>query len=364
MFNKVLTLAMLLLFMAVTLSAQTLTESLEALSGSAGKAYTHPMVTSFGSDMNGGWFHKAPADTVYGWELEFGLVTMGTLFTDKDKDFDVSGSFRFTKAQAEEIAQAHSTQPYFNDLVSYIMSRDFLLRIYGPTIIGPSYDETDPNTEIIAEFPEQTIVFDYQGLNQEILLSGDSVQTGVGGLLGDMPFLPLAAPQLSIGTFYGTKLSFRYLPDLEITPEIGKLNYIGYGIQHNPQVWIPAIVPFDVAVAFFTQSMDIGTIVKTSATSAGINISRTFGYKLLSVTPYAGAAWEKSYMKFDYKYVTNSSETDAPEYLRIRFEAEGKNTSRITAGLNFRVGLVNLNADFNLAKYPSATAGVMLNFSW
>jgi hypothetical protein len=364
MYSKVLTLTLLLIFAAVSLCADTLAESLEALSGSAAKAYAEPMVTSFGSDMNGGWFHKAPADSAFCWDLEFGVVSMGTLFANQKKDFSVTGNFRFTQNQAEDIAGDYQGQPYYNDLVQYIMTQNFHVNIYGPTIIGPSYDENDPSSAVIAEFPDTTLTFSYQGQDTSILLTGRQVNTEVGGLLESLPFLPLVAPQLSIGTVYGTKLSFRYLSGVDITPELGKLKYVGYGIQHNPQVWIPVEIPFDVAAAFFTQSLDIGDIVETSATSVGINVSRTFGYKLISVTPYAGAAWEKSSMKFHYDYPTLSTEPDAPEYIRIRFDAEGKNTSRITAGLSFRLGLVNLNADFNLAKYPSATAGLMLNFSW
>jgi hypothetical protein len=139
---------------------------------------------------------------------------------------------------------------------------------------------------------------------------------------------------------------------------------MGYGIQHNPAVWLPMDIPVDVALAFFTQTMDIGSIVTSSATTTGINVSKTFGAKLLSVTPYAGVAYEHSSMTFDYKYIVDSTEPDAPEYIRIKFDAEGKNTSRITAGLNFRIGLLNLNADVNVAKYPSVTAGAGLNFSW
>ena len=55
-------------------NAQTLEETMVKLAGDAASAYVNPIVTGFGANLNGGWFHKAPAASIFGFDLEFGLV--------------------------------------------------------------------------------------------------------------------------------------------------------------------------------------------------------------------------------------------------------------------------------------------------
>jgi hypothetical protein len=365
MLKRVLILSLLVVIMSCSLMAETLQETLESLSGSAARGYVNPMVTSFGSDMNGGWFHKAPSDSLFSWDLEFGIVMMGTLFTSKDKDFFVNGSFSFTREQAREMASAYQDEDIYNALVDQIVSQTFDVNIYGPTITGAAYDEATEENSVTIEFPSQVVEFTYNDATEQRTLPAYMKKLGVGGLLEDLPFLPLAAPQLSIGTAYGTMLSFRYLPDLELTPEIGKLKYLGFGIQHNPAVWIPVDIPVSLAASFFTQNLEIGTIAEATASTFGLNVSKTFGMNLLSITPYAGIAYETSHMKFHYDYPIEFNESGiAVDTIPIRFEVDGKNTSRFTTGLSFRIGFFNLNADYNFAQYPSASAGAMFNFSF
>jgi hypothetical protein len=54
--------------------------SLEKLSRDAAKQYVGPVVTGFGSDLNAGWFHRAPNAKMFDFDLEFGAVAMGTIF--------------------------------------------------------------------------------------------------------------------------------------------------------------------------------------------------------------------------------------------------------------------------------------------
>ncbi len=368
--KRIYLLVVLLFIFILSLNAASLEETLNALSGDAARNYVKPMVTSFGSDMNSGWFHKVPAAKVFGWDLEFGFVFMGTMFADKDKDFSVTGKFRFTKEQAEEMVENSDLDippgAVYDALIEQIISRDFNVEIAGPTITGPAYDDMDtPDTDddlnyIYVYFPETDFTVD----NETYTVPYSKTVIPFGGLLEDLSFMPLTAPQLSLGTIYGTQLSFRFLPEVEMTPEIGNLSYSGFGIQHNPQAWLPVEIPVDLALAFFTQSMDIGSVAEASASTYGINVAKTFGAKLLSVTPYLGLSGESSKMKFHYDYQTGSTSPGVPETIKINFEVEGKNTSRVTTGLSFRLAIVNLNFDYNIAKYPSASMGMMLNFSW
>lgn len=365
MSKKFILVALLLSVMIISLQATDLEETLRKLTQDAARSYVNPMVSAFGSDMNSGWFHKVPPAVKQGWNFEIGLVAMGTLFIEDDKFFDVAGTFSFTRSQAEQLAEDYQNEPFFDDLIAQIMQQEFELMITGPTVIGPSYDSTDDETAIRVHFDEQTITFYYMGEYLQRTLPAQVVKIEYGGLLDDLPALPLAAPQISIGTLYGTQLSFRYLPDIETIKAIGTISYLGYGIQHNPAVWFSEPLPFDIAIAYFSQKLKIGSLIEADASTYGINVSKTFGKELIHISPYLGFSAETSTMHFRYDYETGSTDPqNIPEVIEIDFNVDGKNKTKFTTGLTFRLGLININADVNFAKYPSASAGVMLNFGW
>lgn len=352
--------------------AQSLEETMTKLAGSAASAYVNPIVTGFGADLNGGWFHKAPKAEMYGFDLEFGLVAMGTFPGDAAKTIPAgtSGIFRFTggyysgdlihnpdgtKSQAETIAEqinGWNTFPmsYKQEIIDKISSQDFTVGITGGTIVGSKTD----TIKII--FPQQDVDFGSPIGTRTVPGSAVAIPD-VAGLLENVSVIPLAAPQLSIGTIAGTQLTFRYLPSVQINSDLGKFSYFGFGIQHNPGLWLANPLPVDVAVSFFTQTLKAGTIFTTTATAFGVNVSKRFGPGALNITPYAGFMLESSKMTFDYTaQITNSTGTTN---LPIHLELEGANKSRLTLGLSIKLLFLNINADYNLAKNNSATAGLM-----
>src|SRR3970282_2999166 len=91
-----------LLTPALLLSQTTTEEENEDLQGimrrlaeGAAKAYVAPIVSGFGANLNSGWFHRAPRSTMFGFDLEFGIVAMGTFFKDEHKQFGARGVFQF-----------------------------------------------------------------------------------------------------------------------------------------------------------------------------------------------------------------------------------------------------------------------------
>ncbi len=365
--RKFFCLLVILSSVALFLGAATLEETIQSLSGDAAKSYVRPIVTGFGNNMNGGWYHKAPKAKFLKLDLELGVVLMGSPFKSSDETFNVTGNFNFNREQAEILTQDITNLPadQYEALVQQLMNMNFQVEVFGPTITGKTYDELNPaETAININFEERNIEYSYGDQTFTQPISTNNIIIPVGGLLEDLPILPLFVPQLSIGTIVGTQFSLRLLPETETTKEIGKVKYLGFGIQHNPAYWIPIPIPVDVAMSFFTQKLEIGSLVEANASTYGLNVSKTFGMKLASVTPYAGFAFESSKMTFKYDYVLDTPQIGDPIINKIKFDIEGKNSSRLTAGLSFRLALLNLNVDYNIAEYPSITAGAMLNFSW
>ena len=91
---KSLLLSTCLVLLAVPVLAQQsgeeskdLESTLDRLSRDAAKQYVAPVVTGFGTNLNAGWFHRAPMAKMFDFDLEFGVVAMGTLFKYENKTF-------------------------------------------------------------------------------------------------------------------------------------------------------------------------------------------------------------------------------------------------------------------------------------
>ena len=372
----ILTLAAFLGAVASPASAQNgdgedLKEFIEGLSMDAASKYVAPIVSAFGMNLNGGWFHKVPSSKIFGLNIEVGLVGMATFYPKGEEylSFDTSGDFQFNASQATDIVTGISLDPALepfralveNDLINAITGRGISVGISGATVIG------DPEDYIEIDYGGEDIVIDNPlfGLPGEPATITLAVPSGVitlpiGGFeaISDLSFLPLAAPQISLGTVFGTRVTFRYLPSITIDEELGKFKYFGFGIQHNPGVLLPTPLPFDVGVGFFTQTLEIGTLFKAKTTAFGLNASKKLGIGPISITPYAGFMLEKSNIDITYDFVLDEGTIDE-QVIPIAFELEGENRSRIVLGLSLRLLIFNINADYNIGKYNSVTVGVM-----
>ncbi|HDZ27407.1 hypothetical protein LCGC14_0569030 [marine sediment metagenome] len=340
---------------------EDLQEFLAGLSMDAASKYVAPIVSAFGMNLNGGWFHKAPSAKKFGFNVEVGLVGMATFYPKgvEHLSFDTSGDFRFSTAQAEQLIQSSGLVlplDVENALIAQITQQNFTVNISGATVIG------DPTDYIEIDFSGADITFTDPGtgLPRTETLGIDVITLPIGGFaaISDLSFLPLAAPQLSLGTVLGTRVTFRYLPSITLDEELGKFKYFGFGIQHNPGVLLPTPLPFDVGVGYFTQTLEIGTLFKAKTTAFGINASKRLGVGAINITPYAGFMLETSNIDITYDFILDEGTIDE-QVIPIAFELEGENRSRITLGLSIRLLMLNFNADYNIGKYNSVTVGVM-----
>jgi hypothetical protein len=347
-------------------------ETLKQLTQRAAEGYLAPVVTPIGMDLNGGWFHKAPPAKVFGLDLELGLVGMATYLPDDAvKTFNVSDTtFGFSDDQAWDLVTALGLgdSAVEQALFDQIKDQQFTVSIHGPNIIG------DPEEEIQIDFSGADVTFIDPNtlLERTETLGADAwALTGVGGLsfLEDLSFVPLAGPQLSVGTVFGTRATIRYIPTINLSSipgaslfldeDFGKISYFGFGLQHNPFLFLPVPVPVDIAVAFYTQTFKIGEeFFKVKTNAFGVNASKKLGIGPINITPYAGFMLEKSTIDITYQYVIEGLGT--PQEIDIDLHFEGENKSRLTFGLSVRLLLFNINADYNIGKYKSYTVGVML----
>lgn len=337
-----------------SVNAQSLEETLINLSNKAAQAYLSPASSGFGANLNTGWTTRVPKAELWGVDIQFGVVAMGAMLHDENKTFSFTGEYSFTPEQASQMAQSVANVPASvrQEITSRLTREKYQVTFSGPTVVGKK-DE-------YLKISSGEIKINING--QNILLpASDFELKEVHGALNNASILPLGAPQLTIGTIYGTQVAFRYLPAIKLDENLGESKYFGFGIQHNIGQWIPVPMPVDVSAGFFTQNLKVGDILESKATEYGLYASRTFGPGALNVTPYAGFSLQSSKMTVNYTYeyaLLNAQGFEEKHSDKISFDLEGENTTKLTVGLAFKLGFLNLNVDYNVAKYSTVGAGV------
>ena len=345
------------LFFSVNLRAQSLDETLSKLSSTVGAQYVKPVISAFGSNLNSGWVSQVPSASRLSFHLDLKIVAMGSFFDDDSKNFGAQGTFNFSGSQVDQILSnsnltpASMGQSNYNDLRQGMINKQFSVTFSGPTIIGKKSDHLN------IVFPSQTVT-SASGNNQYTVQQYLVDVPEVYGYLDELPILPTGAVQLTVGTIFGTNVSVRYLPDIDIK-DMGKFSYFGIGLIHNIRVWLPNPLPLDIAAGFFTQKLKVGDIFESNATQFGVYASKTFGVGI-SIAPYIGFTIEtsKTTVTYDYIYPVQGVQTTT----HISFDLEGENTSSAVIGFNLHLGVVNINADYKLAKTKTASAGISFGF--
>ncbi len=328
-----------------------LQSTLGKLASSAAKGYVAPIVSGFGADLNSGWVHRTPSAVKLSFDLEIGVVAMGSFFTNPNKSFNVSAPYNFDYNSADRILPASYTGAFRDSVRQQIMNIPFTVSISGPTIVGTKTDS------ISVSFSGGTATVNYQGRQQSVTVNPIVINTGVSGYLENLPALPMGAPQITLGTVFGTSLAFRFLPSVALDSKLGRLSYFGFGLQHNPAIWFNTALPVDLSASFFTQTLKVGSIFKSTASDFGIFASKRFGPGAVNVTPYVGLSLETSKMTVSYNFETTGPD-GRPITTPVSFDLKGENSTRLTAGLSIKLLFIDLSADYSFAKYSTASLGV------
>jgi hypothetical protein len=334
-------------------ASQDFATQVQSFVGQNATAFLKPVADGFITDLNGGLFSTAE---VYPFHIGVKLVVMGTVISDAQKTF-----------QAIPFSNTVSFPVVYGGQTYTITGK---LNISGtgsslPTAVGLSKPVTvtgsvDPSTLTASRNGVTVNVSNIPGLASYIASSGYLNQTKTfGGNSTDLPTVPLLAPQISIGSIFGTEAMFRFIPT--VTGDFGKVSFFGFGIKHNIGRYIK--LPVDLAFQFSLQNLKIEAkdstdgnfSLKLAATSYQIQASKTLGFGALNLTPYAGLAYEHGSLDIGYTshdpYVGSQS-----------LSFTGSNSFRVTVGARVKILIFTVNADYNIAAVSGYTAGFGLLF--
>jgi hypothetical protein len=207
----------------------------------------------------------------------------------------------------------------------------------------------------------------------------------------NLSVLPLAVPQVEIGSLYGTELLLRFIPALDWGNNIGRFGFWGVGLKHNVSQYFPAL-PFELAAQGVVQGTRLtNTIGVTGAQllaeatifNANIHASKRFGiWEVFSGLSYDALNVNASYtfvlplsLQIQLgllKPVTENGVTtyvvDAaagfpgdtqPQTAKVTLNNA---TLRWTLGGAVHLGQVSIVADYNLSSFSMVTAGMNVRF--
>ncbi len=307
--NRWLLLALATLLLVPAL-AQAEDQDLEGLLQQVGeeyaRAYASPFLEAFGANQNSGLYQSA--------NIPWGRLTF-------------SVGFKATATHISEDDQTFSktvSDIDFGDIDPALNGMSGTAVFAGPTIFG---DDQTPGTI--------TLVPDAGG--PPISLEG------IPGLV-DTRFVPMLAPEASIGGVYGLRATLRWFPEIDLG-DYGKTKYMGLGFQWSPN-GILLNLPVDVMVGYFDQSLDVGSLIETNAKSYFLAASKDLG----TVTVYGGFQKEESDMTVTYTYQETGEE--------ISFYTEGMQENRITLGAK----LAFLNVEMGHGDLTTYSMGAMFGF--
>lgn len=273
--------------MSINLHGQDFEDFIRKYTDANGKLYMQPLADAFGANLNSGLYHNARIEK-NGFQLYLGLTAMVAYIPEQSRTFE------------------GTTEGFFSPEQNAIV----------PTIFG--------NSEVVEVSGEEGTTYSFPG-----------------GL--NVNQLPLAAPTLSIGSYYGTNATFRYMA-ADIGDDFGKINFFGWGIRHSIDQYFE-MLPINLAAGYYMQSFSVGDFVAANAWL--INLQGSYSWHLL--TFYGGLGFENSTMDVDYVYEEDNT--------KVSFNMEGANKLRGTLGVTLNLGPVIVHSDYTLANQSLLTMG-------
>jgi len=279
--------------LAAPLHAQDFEDFVRKYTGANGSSYMQPLADAFGANLNSGLYHNAYIQK-RGFQLYLGVAAMNAVIPDANKTFQGTTEGAFAPQQTVTV----------------------------PTIFG--------NPELVSVEGEGGTTYIFPG--------------GLG-----LDNLPLAVPQLTLGSLFGTDATLRWAA-YDIGEEVGKVELLGWGIRHSLDPYVP-LGPLHAAAGFYVQQFTVGDIVDARGWIATLQGS----YQWHLLTFYGGLGYEHSTLDIQYTREEDNAE--------IKFDLTGANTLRATLGLTVNLGPLKVHSDYSLASQSLLTLGVGLGIN-
>ncbi len=319
----------LLIGMNNAVAGDDLGSTLSKLAGDNAKNYVGPLLSGFGADLNSGLYHTADIHDVWGFDIQAKFSAAEISAGDKTYNFQMPATIQYT-------------DPTTGFSRTFTAGVDYPSTVKAPTAVGSTdtvgvHTFKTPNT-----------------FNQSILIFSHP-----GGF--NLPAVPLIMPQAALGLPFGLEVMVRFMPTVK-TGDVGKVNFLGFGLRADVGKYIPAPLPIDIAINFATQKFNFidtsgNKLIQANAKAYGLEVSKSLAFATL----YAGFQLESSSFTVGPYSAKIAAGTSTTTVSVPQFTVDGNNSSSLLVGLRFHLAIFTLHAEYDIAKTPVLAAGVGLS---
>ncbi|MCF7804901.1 MAG: hypothetical protein K9N46_03860 [Candidatus Marinimicrobia bacterium] len=353
---KIFAIPLAVLFLATTGVAQDddFQAQLEKLVGQNATSYVRPLVTGTGIGLNSGVYNTADVHSLLGFDVTLNANVVTIPDKAKTYTFDTSAlsnlTFTFNDPNGGDVDVTLDASQVYESLED------------APTIFGETGESgISPNTTyaeqtIVSQIASETGMSETQVRNQ----MGNEIDSRVNQIPSvpvppgfNIPAMPTASLQASLGLPFGTEAQVRYIPATALNEDLGDFGLLGLGARISIDQFIPVpFFPVDIAAGAFFQSVELGPVdIKSSIIHAEVSKS------IPMLTAYGGFGLESSSLSASYDY-TDPNGNVVP----VKVDVDGDNSFRTNVGLRLKLLLLTISADYSIGEYNSVNAGVGLTF--
>lgn len=313
----------LLLHLPSSLAGQDIEEVLRGLTEGNARLYVQPITRGLGTAMNGGFVSGAGTHRLF--EIDVGVRVVAARFTDDDTFFSpiLPASVQF--------AGETFTNPYGDPRPS-------------PTAVGDG----------------SGTVFEPQGTFRDRILAegADPSDFALRFPEGfDAPIAPFAVLQGTVGLVLGTDLVLRYVPSVDVDPDVGSIEAFGWGLKHSFDQYLFGL-PFRLAGYVGWQDFDVGGYLHAESTTYGAVMDVGSGPVRLFGT--VGLEESDLDVQYDFQNLLNNPALPVTG-TAIAFRESLARTTRYGGGLTLEAGFLRLSAEYARSEFE--TLSLLLGFA-
>jgi hypothetical protein len=184
--------------------------------------------------------------------------------------------------------------------------------------------------------------------------------------------LPFAHAQIAVGLPFNTDVSFRYIPEVSLFGEGGKVGMYGFAVKHDVLQWLPGgkALPFDVSAMVGYTKLDFSLPIDDSTpdggevamSSSGYTIRGLISKKLLFITFLGGVGYNSGTTDINIRgtYAYTDPQTGINTSIQDPLSTTATSSGFVgQAGIRLKfLWVMCFSADYTFGAYSAATAGI------
>ncbi len=329
------TAAVLLLLGPELARAQDVGGNLESLARDNAELYARPVFEGMGNALTAGFVRTPDVHDQLGFDI--GVRIMGALIPDEKKSFTPVLPSSITVDGSE-----------FPDGMDRTFSNPYSVQ-GGPTSPTAVGDGDGVTLAPAGAFADSLAKYGKNPADFEVPFPEGF----------DVPAIPFAVIQAGLGVGFGTEVSARFIPGIEVDDEVGEVSAFGLGVTHQINRWLPGPVPVDLAAFGGYQSFTVGEYLDASTTTLGVAVGKGLG----PLSVYGMGQYESPSVDLEYT-VSNPNDNPAlpDDGEVIRFSPGLEGGTRFGVGAQLDLLLLQFALEYSAGDYNAVTGRISLSF--